>query len=492
MLLEINNALVANLDRQPLFDTIAQAIRRIIPFDRLNITLYNAEKDVFTNCALVGPAVGSFSEVPGRAGRLGQVLLRTKRPYLIRDIAAVASSSVDSHVHAAVLKAGLRSSVILPLFSKRRPIGTLNLSSYQVGQYSTEDADFLFEVGKQVALAVDNMLAYEEIARLKIQLEQENVYLKEALEGEHDFGEIVGQSPAVQHILRIVEMGAPTPVNVLLLGETGTGKELVARALHNLSPRREKPLVKVNCAVLPANLFESELFGHVKGAFTGAVADRAGRFEQADGGTLFLDEVGDLPLDLQAKLLRVLQEGEFERLGDTCSRRVDVRVIAATNRDLEREVQEERFRQDLFYRLNVFPIHLPSLRQRRGDIPLLVAHLVAKHAGRLGKSIEYIPQKTMKALQAYPWPGNVRELENIIERGIILGRGTHLALGDWLPVKDRPAHQSLKEIERQHILSILKLTDGRVSGTQGAAEILGLKRTTLESKIKKLDIRRPY
>ncbi|MSS71127.1 MAG: AAA family ATPase [Candidatus Latescibacteria bacterium] len=368
------------------------------------------------------------------------------------------------------------------------------MTSKVVGQYSEEDGAFLFEVAKQISLAFQNMTAYEEIARLKARLEQENVYLQEEIKTEHNFEEIVGQGATMKKVLKAVETAAPTDVSVLISGETGTGKELVARAIHNLSRRRDQALVKVNCAALPAGLIESELFGHEKGAFTGALSRKLGRFELADGGTIFLDEIGDLPLELQTKLLRVLQGGEFERVGGVETLRADVRVIAATNRDLEQAMQEEKFRQDLFYRLNVFPIHLSPLRERKEDIPLLVRHLVMKHSARLGKKIETIPQRTMDALQTYPWPGNVREMENVIERAVILSRSPRLEFGDWLPkpgvVSNGLRIRTLEEVEREHIREALELTGWRVSGERGAAMLLGLKRTTLESKMKKLGIRR--
>ncbi|MBI2219407.1 MAG: sigma 54-interacting transcriptional regulator, partial [Candidatus Rokubacteria bacterium] len=307
-----------------------------------------------------------------------------------------------------------------------------------------------------------------------------------------NFEEIVGQSAVVRRVLKAIETVAPTDACVLILGETGTGKELVARAVHDLSARRRKALVKVNCAAIPAGLFESELFGHEKGAFTGALGRRIGRFELAHGGTIFLDEVGELPLDLQAKLLRVLQEGAFERVGGPTVE-VDVRVIAATNRDLEAAMHEGRFRADLFYRLNVFPIRIPALRERPEDVPLLARYFVAKYARKLGRAIETIPQRTLESLAAYPWPGNVRELENIIERAVIVSRGPGLELGEWLPAPGvhTPARvPSLEELERDHIVTVLEMTGWRVSGDRGAAKVLGLRPTTLEARMKKLGITR--
>lgn len=337
--------------------------------------------------------------------------------------------------------------------------------------------------------------ALKELEALKVRLQKENIYFKEEIKLDHNFGEIIGNSPLVKEMLDQVEQVAYTDTNVLILGETGTGKELIARAIHDLSNRREGPLVKVNCAALPGNLIESELFGHEKGSFTGAFAARIGRFELADGSTLFLDEIGDLPLELQVKLLRVLQEGEFERLGSTKTRRVNVRVISATNRNLQSLIRTGGFREDLFYRLNVFPINCPPLQSRKEDIPILVRHFVEKYSIKTGTKIDTISQQVMKTLQSYRWPGNVRELENIIERALVTTKGTSLEVGDWfLPQKNtvsNPSHtHTMQEIEKTHICKTLEKTHWRVSGVGGAAEMLGLKPTTLEARMKKLGIKR--
>ena len=345
---------------------------------------------------------------------------------------------------------------------------------------------------KQAEAALHQALA--ELEQMKNRLEDENVYLQEEIRLDHNFGEIIGRSQPIKNILGQIEQVAATDATVLILGETGTGKELIARAVHELSDRNSRPLVKVNCAALPATLIESELFGHEKGAFTGALSRRIGRFELADRGTIFLDEIGDLPLELQAKLLRVLQEGEFERLGSPDTITVDVRVLAATNRNLEKIIQKGDFREDLFYRLNVYPVTIPPLRETREDIPLLVKHFVDKYSAKIGKKIDNIPKTVMKILQSYHWPGNVRELENIIERGLVISRGNKLEIGDWLPRDEkhelRKKIPTLNELERDHILKVLDLTSWRVSGSGGAAEKLGLKPTTLEARMKKLDIRR--
>ena len=355
-------------------------------------------------------------------------------------------------------------------------------------------SEFPVEISLSPMGAADGLLviaAIRDISERK-RLEQEKIYLQQEIRADHNFDEVIGVSRSLKKILKTVESVASSDTTVLLLGETGTGKELVARAVHDLSARRRQALVKVNCAAIPAGLFESELFGHEKGAFTGALTRRIGRFELADSGTIFLDEIGDLSLDLQAKLLRVLQEGEFERVGGPTVR-ADVRVIAATNRDLEKAMQDGRFRADLYYRLNVFPIRLPPLRERAEDVPILVKHFITKYGTRLGKRIETIPKTTMDALRAYPWPGNVRELENVIERAVILSPGSQLDLGEWLlrPVVARGTRiPTLEELERDHIAAVLELTGWRVSGEKGAARLLGLKPTTLEARMKKLGMTR--
>lgn len=363
------------------------------------------------------------------------------------------------------------------------------------GRVPVEATVSLVEVGEQRLYAIilrdinDRMRSEAELQRLQ----EEMVYLQQELETTHSYGEIVGTAPPMKVVYEAIEKVAATDSTVLITGETGTGKELVARAIHNASRRKDKVLVKVNCAALPAGLIESELFGHEKGAFTGATSRKLGRFELASGGTIFLDEIGDIPLDLQNKLLRVLQEGEFERLGDSQTRKVDVRVIAATNRDLSEAIDEGLFRSDLFYRLNVFPITVPALRDRKKDIPLLVRHLVMKYSVKLGNNIESIPQAAMNALMTYDWPGNVRELENVLERAVILTAGTELQLGDWLTSSAATGPSripTLEELELDHITRVLEATGWRVRGDGGAAALLGLKPTTLEARMKKLGIQR--
>jgi formate hydrogenlyase transcriptional activator len=336
--------------------------------------------------------------------------------------------------------------------------------------------------------------ALMELEELKDRLQEENIYLQEEIKVEHNFGEIIGHSKVLKEVLWQIEQVAGSESTVLILGETGTGKELFARAVHNLSPRKRRPLVKVNCATLPLHLMESDLFGHEKGAFTGAIKRKIGKFELAHGGTIFLDEIGELPRELQVKLLRVLQEGELERLGDPKMINVDVRVIAATNRDLEQMVQANEFRRDLYYRLNVYPVHCPPLRSHKSDVPLLVKHFLNKHGPKIGKTIEHVPVDVMNALKSYPWPGNVRELENIIQRALIISKGNRLEIINLPLLREQETTEqgipTLDELEKNHITEVLEITSWRVSGKGGAAEKLGLKPTTLEARMKKLGIYR--
>jgi formate hydrogenlyase transcriptional activator len=492
ILLEINNAIISNLTRESLFHAIAEVLRTVIPFDRA--VLYDAEKDILRTFALEGRELhGHLHDVHKEVSRQGTAVgwaFDHRQPRLRSNLEVESRLPGDE----IMLADGVRSYLVVPLLARGRAIGALLLQGFTPNRYSLEDVPFLEEVAKQIALAVENMRAYEEIARLRSQLEEENRYLQEEIGTEYNLEEIIGRSPAMKQVFRAIETVAPTDATVLILGETGTGKELVARALHNLSSRRRRALVKVNCAALPAGLIESELFGHEKGAFTGALARRIGRFELANDGTIFLDEIGDLLLELQPKLLRVLQEGECERVGGQQTIRVNVRVIAGTNRDLEQASQAGRFRSDLYYRLSVFPIRVPALRERTEDIPLLARYFTQKHAARLGKRIPGVPAATMEALLAYAWPGNVRELENVIERAVILSQGAHLDLAGWRPMPNAShsgeAIQTLEECERAHILAVLEVTGGRVSGERGAAKLLGMKPTTLEARMKKLGINR--
>jgi formate hydrogenlyase transcriptional activator len=379
---------------------------------------------------------------------------------------------------------------VLPLFTSTRDVGVLAVSALTEDAFQPDDIGLLVQAANQIAIAVENALAYREIAELKNKLAEEKLYLEEEIRTDHNFEEVVGESTALKRALSQAETVAPTDSTVLVLGETGTGKEVIARAIHDLSRRREGTFVKINCAAIPTGLLESELFGHEKGAFTGAIAQKLGRFELGHRGTLFLDEVGDIPLELQPKLLRVLQEKEFERLGGNRTIRVDVRVVGATNRNLAQMVEEGLFRSDLYYRLNVFPIQIPPLRERREDIPLLVRYFVQKYARQMDRRIETISTEEMEALARYHWPGNVRELENLIERAVILSPGPELRVpvAELKQPSEAPSSLSLESAEREHIVRVLRETNWVVGGPHGAATRLGLKRTTLQSKMRKLGI----
>ncbi|PYQ67093.1 MAG: Fis family transcriptional regulator [Acidobacteria bacterium] len=494
VLLAVNNAIVTCLDRDSLFSSTVAALQSAIPFDRAALVLHDPVKDVFKVLGVAGPVpspsvIPLGTEWPRQQSRAGWVLDHCE-PLLTADL----RDSPPFAEHSALLKDGLRSAISVPMTIKGKIIGTLNVGSRVPGGYGPEEASLLASIAEQVALALENLLAYEEIAALKARLEEENVYLQEEVRTEAAFGDVVGQSPAVLGVLATVRKVAKTDSTVLVTGETGTGKELIVRAIHDLSRRKDKLLVKVNCAALPAGVIESELFGHERGAFTGALTRKVGRFELANRGTLFLDEVGDLPLELQAKLLRVLQDGEFERVGGTQTLKADVRLIAATNRDLERAVAEERFRADLYYRLNVFPIVLPPLRKRLQDVPRLARHFAMLYAAKMGKNVGPLSENVLARLAAYSWPGNVRELQNIIERAVILSPNGRFELGEFATAPaggDAKAKaRSLEDVEREHILVVLEETGWRVSGERGAAKILGLKRTTLEARMKKLEILR--
>ena len=491
VLLDITNTLVSELDIRDLFPRITACVRRAVPHEYSSLALRVPGTDQLRVHALVfdGPrsvveegATAAMSETPA-----GQAV-ETRRPVILD---AEALARVPSPIVQRLAAAGLRSICCLPLITRLHVLGTLNVGSTRERAFSDTDIDFLSQVAGQAAIAIENATSYQEIGQLKDQLAEEKLYLQDEIRTDRNFGEIIGDSPQFRSVLDQVETVAPTDASVLILGETGTGKELIARAIHDLSGRRERTFVKLNCAAIPTGLLESELFGHEKGAFTGAIMQKAGRFELANKGTLFLDEIGDIPLELQPKLLRALQEHEFERLGGTRTIKVDVRLVAATNRDLAQMINERQFRTDLYYRLSVFPISVPPLRERADDIPKLVRYFTQKFARRMNKRVESISQETMDALVRYPWPGNVRELENLIERAVILTRGATLQI----PISElRPAATetastvTLEEAERDHIRRVLDRSNGVVGGPNGAAAKLGMKRTTLQSKMKKLGI----
>ncbi len=496
-LLAASESIVAHRDMSALFQELAGRLHHVVRFDGLALVLHEAASNTMRLHVL------DASEPTPHLPTLVFPVEDDPAGLVWQDQQPLITSSVTELGRwpgflERVQPYGVQSFCWLPLTTARRRLGTLVFTSRQPSAYAAADVGFLQIVANQVAVAVDNALAFQEIAALKEQLSKEKTYLEDEARTEHNFDEIVGESAALRRVLKQVETVAPTGSTVLVRGETGTGKELIARALHDLSPRRERTFVKLNCAAIPTGLLESELFGHEKGAFTGAISQKIGRFELAHKGTLFLDEVGDIPPELQPKLLRVLQEQEFERLGSTKTICVDVRLVAATNRDLAAMVAEGRFRSDLYYRLNVFPLVLPPLRERRDDIPPLVRHFTQRFARRMGRRIQTIPSAVMEALVHYPWPGNIRELQNIIERAVILSPGSSLQipLGDLPPAATQApvstaAAVTLADAEREHILGVLRETNWVVGGPQGAAASLGMKRSTLLWKMKKLGISRP-
>jgi formate hydrogenlyase transcriptional activator len=511
VLLDVNNVLVSTRELPELFRGIVSSLEKVIHHDYTSLALRETASGLLKIHAL------DFS---GRPGLFDQeitvpldttpsgICFTTGQPLLAR------GAEID-RFHNEVIRTlraeGVQTICCVPLITHGRTFGTLNLASRREDAFPHQDVELLLQVATQIAIAVENALAFKQIDALKDKLAEEKLYLEEEIRSEFNFEEIIGDSPALKRALAQVEVVAPAGTAVLVTGDTGTGKELIARAIHNLSPRRERTFVKINCAAIPSGLLESELFGHERGAFTGALAQKIGRFELADRGTLFLDEVADLPLELQPKLLRVLQEQEFERLGSNHTQRVDVRIVAATNSDLGKLVAERAFRSDLYYRLNVFPIHIPALRERPEDVPLLVRYFVQKFSRRLNKSVAYVPADAMEALAGYSWPGNIRELENFIERAVLLspGRELRVPVSELKPVAvaaDAGADSSLssasstsstssistlEDAEREHILRALRQTEWRIAGPKGAAVVLGMKRTTLQARMRKLGIRRP-
>jgi len=511
-LLGINNAIVTNLTPEALLRSVSDILRGIVPYSGAAVTIFYEDTQTFRYLAMEGTIPTDYFRAGlefERKETISAWVFEHQRGVIRGDLEAEQKYPND----AKLVSKGILSDCIVPLILGGKSIGTLNVGSTRKNQYSQEDLETLQEIANQIALAVANMKAYEEIIELKARLEKENIYLQDEIRTEHNFEEIVGNSPALLAVLRKVEQVAPTDSTVLIFGETGTGKELIARAIHEHSARAKRPLLKVNCSAISAGLVESELFGHVKGAFTGAFERHVGRFELADGGTIFLDEIGELPLETQVKLLRVLQEREFEPVGSNRPVRVDVRVIAATNRNLEESIRTGTFRSDLYYRLNVFPIDMPSLRERSTDIPQLAMFFLSRFGKKFGKDIQGISRTTLDRLVAYSWPGNIRELQNVIERAAILSQRSVLELGaDTVPLlagsgspaetEELPAGASgplptleptaatLEELERNHIVAILNQTQGVVEGPRGAAKILGLHPNTLRHRLQKLGLKR--
>ena len=518
LLLDLTNKITSNLDLQEVVRSVSANVREVILGDMVSVALFDEASQKFRVFAL------DFPMSPGivREGMLVSLVGPVKTAFeSLKPTIAITS---DPDETAPELQAQMecltepKAVCQIPLVNRGRALGVLAIGRTAKHPYDADEIQFLTQVAGQIAIAIENALAYEEITRLKNKLAEEKLYLEEAFRSEMGFERIIGSSPALKHVLQLVETVAPSDSTVLLLGETGTGKELIARAIHERSRRKERTFVKLNCAAIPTGLLESELFGHEKGAFTGAISQKVGRMELADQGTLFLDEVGDIPTEIQPKLLRVLQEREFERLGSTHTRKVNVRIVAATNRDLEKMVAEREFRADLFYRLNVFPIRVPPLRHRREDIPLLATYFVQRIAKQMQKKIDSVPASVMKGLMAWEWPGNIRELENFIERAVILTRGRELEapLSELHNASTDQSAQPARVREEEEIARIVKDTisslsgkralneharkqrdeiiqaliecKGRVGGPDGAAARMGISRTTLISRIRKLGI----
>ena len=493
-LLEINNAVVGHLASEPLFQAISASLRRAFGLDYASLLIYDCESQALRLQMLDFPegrgAIRENAVVPLDESLAGYVFRsREARVFGIEEAARISPQT-----GALFEREEIRSICCLPLVSHTKALGTLNLGSRRENFFTRGDLQFFMQAAAQVAIALENSMSYKCIEELNTRLAEEKFYLEDEIRTDNRFEEIVGQSRVLKEILQQVATVAPTDSTVLIHGETGTGKELMARAIHDLSTRKQGTFVKLNCAAIPTGLLESEMFGHEKGAFTGAIAQRIGRFELANRGTMFLDEVGEIPLELQTKLLRVLQEREFERLGSSRTIRTDARLVAATNRNLAEMVEEREFRADLYYRLNVFPITVPALRDRREDIPLLVRYFVQQNARRMNKRITSIPAETMHALTHYHWPGNIRELQNFVERAVIISQGPTLQapVGELKRSAARPGHApaavTLEAAEREAILRALREADGKVGGERGAAARLGMKRTTLQAKMRKLGI----
>ena len=516
LLLNVTNRITSNLGLRELLRAVSANIREVMHGDVVAISLPDAAPGQFRVFAMDFPHGKGFAREELLVMQPAKDLLDSMKPVVVdwRE-----SEGFPSEAYAIAAAEGVKLSCIIPLVNHGRVLGRLSISRRTETSFTPDEVEFLSQISGQIAIAVENALAYREISELKDKLAQEKLYLEEEIRSEMNFEQIIGNSSTLKHVLQLVETVAPSDSTVLLLGETGTGKELIARAIHDRSQRKDRTLVKLNCAAIPTGLLESELFGHERGAFTGAIGQKIGRMELADKGTLFLDEVGDIPVEIQLKLLRALQEREFERLGSTHTRRVNVRLVAATNRDLEKMIAAREFRQDLFYRLNVFPIRVPPLRERREDIPLLVSYFVQRLAKQMQKKIEAIPTAVMKGLTAWEWPGNIRELENFIERAVILTRGKSLEapLAELRKLnRDEPTHPAAQQThediarivketinalsnkksvpdehvkqQRDEIVRALTESKGRVGGADGAAARMGMNRTTLLSRMKKLGI----
>lgn len=499
-LFAVSDAIASHRDLPALFHELRGRLGRVVRYDALSLVLHDESTHTMRLHVLeAGDLVESPLEVVlNEDDDPSGLVWKTQQPLVISGVEELRRWP---RLLERVEPYGAQSFCWLPLATARHRLGALVFTSRQPSAYDAANLHFLQQVANQVAIATENAILFQELAALKDRLAKEKAYLEEEVRTEQQFGDIVGESPALRAVLNAVQTVAPTDSTVLICGATGTGKELIARAVHDLSPRKGRTFVKLNCAAIPTGLLESELFGHEKGAFTGAIAQRVGRFELANQGTLFLDEIGDIPLELQPKLLRVLQEHEFERLGATKTIRVNVRLVAATNCDIAKMVEEGRFRSDLFYRLNVFPIAMPTLRERPEDIPRLVRHFTQRFARRMGRRIETIPSATMDALVRYPWPGNVRELQNVIERAVILSPGPTLRVQpadlQAVPAKTQPKAApmatgiTLADAERDHIMGALVATGWVVGGSKGAAARLGMKRSTLQKRMQKLGIARP-
>jgi formate hydrogenlyase transcriptional activator len=507
LLLDLTNRVVSNLNLRDVLREISANIRRVMKCDGVGIDLPSPEDKKLRLYALDFPdnpgIIEEGFEPPADEQASAYRVFSSGKPVIL--------SEEEIQREPSIPKFGIQSLAHVPLTGRGGIVGVLSLGSWREQAFSPDDLVFLGQIARQVAIAIENAWAFGEVSDTRNKLAQEKLYLEGEIRNELKFEEIVGKSEALRRVLEQVETVAPTDSTVLIYGETGTGKELIARAVHDLSSRQSNGFVKLNCAAIPTGLLESELFGHERGAFTGAISQRVGRFELANKGTMFLDEIGEVPLELQPKLLRVLQEREFERLGSTRTIRTDARLIAATNRDLEALVSEQKFRSDLYYRLNVFPVRVPALRERPEDIPLLVRHFVQQFSRRIAKAIDTIPSETMTTLVRYPWPGNIRELQNVIERAVILTKGSSLNIpSDDLrvsnansiamigPAVSEPASSNggsrnmravLDEAERQQIVAALEQTNWTVAGPNGAAARLGIKRSTLQSRMQKLDIR---